>query len=110
MKSFRVPDGEKVPDDILATTERLYRLAAEELDLAIAAIKAGQMGEVRAAQTAVRDLRITALHVLEERSKVDKLRKQVAGQVGASGALDLGAARVEIGRRLACLRNAGGGG
>lgn len=43
-----------------------------------------------------------------ERGKVDKLRKDIAGAVGG-GALDLDAARDEIGRRLACLRRAGTG-
>ena len=42
--------------------------------------------------------------------RVDKLRKQDCRQVGAGGALDLDAARAEIGRRLACLRDAGGSG
>ncbi|WP_309664220.1 hypothetical protein [Tabrizicola sp.] len=97
-----------MPDDILAVAEELYRMAAEELHRTIHAIRAGQMSEVKAAQSAIRDLRATAQHVLDERAKVDKLRKQIAGQVGAGGALDFDAARVEIGRRLACLRSAGG--
>ena len=50
-----------------------------------------------------------ALELLQkERDKVDKLRKDIAGGVGA-GSLDLDAARDEVGRRLACLRRASGG-
>lgn len=97
-------------EDVLAVAEGLYREAAVELYRTITAIKGGQFGEVKAAQTAVRDLRTTASQVLEERGKIDKLRKQIAGQVGPGGALDFDAARAEIGRRLACLRDAGGGG
>jgi hypothetical protein len=88
----------------------VLRLAVMELHRTISAIRAGEFNEVKAAQTAIRDLRATALQVLEERGKVDKLRKQIAGHVGAGGALDLDEARAEIGRRLACLRDAGGGG
>ncbi|RJE81237.1 permease [Paracoccus sp. JM45] len=46
--------------------------------------------------------------LMAERNKVEKLRKDIAGGV-AEGGLDLDAARDEIGRRLACLRNAAGG-
>lgn len=98
------------PEDVLGATEQFYGLAVMELYRTIDAIRAGEFTEVRAAQTAIRDLRATAVQVLEERGKVDKLRKQIAGHVGAGGALDLDEARAEIGRRLACLRNAGGGG
>ena len=98
------------PEDVLEATEDLYEMAVVELRRTIGAIQAGEFNEVKAAQAAIRDLRETAQHVLRERGKVDQLRKQIAGHVGAGGALDLDEARAEIGRRLACLRNAGGGG
>jgi hypothetical protein len=104
------PVGSPSEDDVLAVAEGLYREAAIELHRAIKALRDGQFSEVKAAQSAIRDLRATALQVLEERGKVDKLRKQIVGEVGAGGALDFGAARTEIGRRLACLRDAGGRG
>jgi hypothetical protein len=109
MTTVTTGDG-AAPVDILAATEWFYREAVMELYRTISAIRAGEFTEVRSAQTAIRDLRATALQVLEERGKVDKLRKQIAGQVGAGGALDFDGARAEIGRRLACLRDAGGGG
>jgi hypothetical protein len=95
--------------DILAVAEAMYREAAVELHRTIDAIRGGAFGEVKSAQTAIRDLRATASQVLEERSRIDKLRKHVAGQVGPAGAIDFDAARAEIGRRLACLRDRGGG-
>jgi hypothetical protein len=98
------------PEDVLGVTERLYEDAVIELERTMAALKAGEFNEVKSAQEAIRALRATALAVLQERGKVDQLRKQIAGHVGAGGALDLESARVEIGRRLACLRHAGGGG
>ena len=55
-----------------------------------------------------RELRAATQLMLEERNRVDKLRKEIAGGGGAGGALDLDAARSEIGRRLACLRRAAG--
>jgi hypothetical protein len=106
----RIPDGSAPTDDVLAVTEGLYREAAVELYRTITAIRTGEFTEVKAAQAAIRDLRATALHVLDERGKVDKLRKQIAGQIGAGGELDFDGARAEIGRRLACLRDADGSG
>ena len=106
----RMGSGGTVPEDVLIVAEGLYRDAAVELHRVIEALRSGEFGEVKAAQAAIRDLRATALHVLDERGKVDKLRKQIAGQVGAGGALDFDGARAEIGRRLACLRDAGGSG
>ena len=57
-----------------------------------------------------RDLRAGAQLMIEERNRLDKLRKDAAAGVVGTGRLDLAAARDEIGRRLACLRRAGGGG
>jgi hypothetical protein len=97
-------------EELLGATEKFYELTVMELHRTINAISAGEFNEVKAAQTAIRELRATAVAVLQERGKVDQLRKQIAGHVGAGGALDLDAARAEIGRRLACLRGAGGSG
>ena len=108
--NISIPDGGATQEDVLAVAEGLYREAAVELYRTITALRAGEFSEVKAAHTVIRDLRATAMQVLEERGKVDKLRKQIAGQVGAGGALDFEGARIEIGRRLACLRDAGGSG
>jgi hypothetical protein len=96
-------------EDVLAVADALYREAAVELHRTIGALRGGAFGEVKAAQTAIRDLRATASQVLQERSNVDKLRKHISGQVGPGGSIDFVAARAEIGRRLACLRDAGEG-
>jgi hypothetical protein len=98
------------PEDVLGATEKFYGMAVEELERTIDALRAGEFQEVKAAQEAIRALRAMAIAVLQERGKVDQLRKHIAGHVGAGGALDLDEARAEIGRRLACLRNAGGSG
>ena len=56
-------------EDVLAVAEAMYREAAVELHRTIDAIRGGAFGEVKAAQTAIRDLRATASQVLEERGK-----------------------------------------
>lgn len=95
----------------------MFRELAEELHRLRVGLRAGLKegapaepgelsGEVREAAKLVRDLRAATQLVLEERNRVDKLRKDIGGQAG-QGRLDLDAARDEIGRRLACLRRAG---
>jgi uncharacterized protein YPO0396 len=102
--------GGKEPSvDLLKETEVLYREVAEELALAMRGVRQGETGEAKAAIQAVKDLRTAFQMVMDERTRVEKLRKQVAGVV-RDYALDFDAARDEIGRRLARLREAGGGG
>ena len=93
------------PPALLEATETLLKDAAEDLAGALAAVRLGQVAEAKAALLAVRDLKQAFHTLMEERTRVDKLRKQVTGDVG-TGRLDLDAARDEIGRRLACLRDA----
>lgn len=99
--------GQRV--DLLAFLDEQFTEAAEALASALRAVKRGNLEEAKAAAAAVRDLKAGFQLIMEERAKVEKLRRQVAG--GArDGALDLAAARDEIGERLARLRAAGGGG
>ncbi|WP_444455622.1 hypothetical protein ACTTAI_10300 [Rhodobacter capsulatus] len=100
--------GDAPPVDLLEETEELYREIAGELALAMRGVRQGEMKEAKAAAQAVKDLRTAFQMVMEERVRVEKLRRQVAGVVSGSE-LDLDAARAEIGRRLACLRDAAGG-
>ena len=86
----------------------MFREVAEELHRLRIGLRGGSTEDVKDTARLVRDLRAATQLVLEERNRVDKLRKEVAGDVGA-GRLDLAAARDEIGRRLACLRRASGG-
>ncbi|MGV8953700.1 MAG: hypothetical protein ACOH2M_21560 [Cypionkella sp.] len=106
--SIHFSQGDEPAVDMLDEVLKLYRFTAEELVTAVNAIKAGKLDEAKAAAGAVRDLRAAYFLVMDERGKVEKLRKQVAGAVG-TGSLDLSAARDEIGRRLALLRDAGAG-
>jgi hypothetical protein len=98
--------GDDPPVDLLAETEGLFRETAEELIRAVRKVKAGAFGDAKIATQTVKDLKAAFEMVMEERTRVEKLRRQVTGAVGAQ-ALDFGAARDEIGRRLARLRDAG---
>ena len=108
------PEGPFVPGalapgmDVIEIADGLLRSYAADLHRLRLKIQAGETDELKESGRMVRDLRAATQLVLEERSRVDKLRKEAAGSVGA-GALDLGAARDEVGRRLACLRRAAGG-
>lgn len=97
--------GDEPPVDLLAEVENLYRTTAEDLVRSVNAIKRGEFEEAKAATQSVRDLKTALAMVMDERGRVEKLRKQFTGAVG-TGELDLHAARDEIGRRLACLRDA----
>lgn len=105
--TIRFSDGGGLPADLLAATEELYQVAADELARALQGIGGGDPGEVRAAVKAVRDLGEAYTMVIVERNKVERHRREIAGAVG-TGSLDLGAARDEIGRRLARLRDTRG--
>ena len=104
-----VPGAEMAPvTSALEIADGLFWSYAADLDRLRRKLEAGETEELKESCKLVRALRDATQMVLEERNKVDKLRKDAAGQVGA-GALDLVAARDEIGRRLACLRRARGG-
>lgn len=107
--------GQDAPGALLETTGRLFERAAVRMASAIDLLEAGRPAEVRAAQRSIRELRLALWMLVDERTRLDRLRNKVAGIVGDAGGggerkLDLDAARDEIGRRLAGLRAAGDGG
>jgi hypothetical protein len=103
------PSDAPSPVDLLEATEDLYRQAAEDLVAAQRKLRRGSVEEAKVAAQAVKDLKAAFQLVMDERTRIEKLRKQVAG-VARDHAIDFDAARAEIGRRLARLRGAGGGG
>lgn len=106
--SIHFNTGEDDPVDLVEVTETLLREAAEELARALKKVKEGTLADVKKTPGLARELRDAFEMMQEERGRFDKLRKQAAGTVGTR-ALDFSAARDEIGRRLACLRDAGAG-
>ncbi len=99
----------EVPAALLAETEAHYTRAARGLFRVLAEMETGAEADGKATLTAARDLKAALEMVMTERARVDKFRERAEGAVG-DGRLDLHAARDEIGRRLARLRAAGGGG
>lgn len=105
-----LPEGPFLPQSAIEDieiAELLFRGCAEDLTRLQLKLRAGEVGELKDAMKLARELRAATQMMLEERNKVEKLRKEIAGSVG-DGCFDLDAARDEIGRRLACLRRAGG--
>ncbi|MGD9917883.1 MAG: hypothetical protein AB7U46_07675 [Paenirhodobacter sp.] len=100
--------GESPPVDLLEETEVLYREIAGELALAMRGVRQGEFKDAKVAAQAVKDLRTAFQMVMDERTRVEKLRRQIDGVVRGNE-LDFDAARAEIGRRLARLRDAGTG-
>lgn len=100
-------DEPGAPSEVTAA-EELYDEIAEEVRSVIRRIRAGEV-DTKGTTQAARDMRQVLLMVLEERARVAKLHKQEAGIVHGSYALDFDAARTEICRRLARLRDAGSG-
>lgn len=92
--------------EILDEAASLYREAVVDLFAALNKAKQGQFEGNKSATQAVKDLKTALEWVMDERNRLEKFRRTAAGAVGTSE-LDLGAARDEIGRRLACLREAG---
>ncbi len=103
--SINFSAGEDEPVDVLATTETALVQAAENLARLINRIKDGNFQEAKATPEAVKGLHRALEVVVLGRRDVEKLCKQVSGTVGATS-LDFHAARDEIGRRLARLRDA----
>lgn len=105
--TIHIPKVEVKPDPLLDAAEEMCRDAAADLHRTIREIRAGNLGEAKNAPGMIRDLRAAFHLAMEERTRVEKQRKQEAGIVH-DYALDFEQARDEIGRRLARLRDAGG--
>ena len=101
-----IPEEDEATDAVLAVTGDWLREAAEGIAATVQAVRTGDLSRVKDAEAHVRALRAALQLFMEERTRVEKLRKQAAGSIAVSG-LDLGAARAEIGRRLARLRATG---
>ena len=79
--------------------------AAVALIAAINAVKTGDLEQSKAAIQAAKDYKTALDWILSERNRLERDRRTLSGVLGITE-LDLGAARDEVGRRLACLRNA----
>ena len=106
--SINFSAGDEAPVNVLSTTEGTLKWAAEQLSRLIDSISAGNLDEARVVPKAVRDVNQALQAVVIGANNAEKLCKQAGGAVGTA-AIDFHAARDEIGRRLARLRDAGPG-
>ncbi|MEZ5913086.1 MAG: hypothetical protein R3D84_13470 [Paracoccaceae bacterium] len=93
---------------LIAETEEHLIRTAELLNAVIKDIGAGKFGQAKELTGILSSLEKALQAAFHERMRVEKLRNSTGGAAGA-GALDFDAARAEIGRRLARLRDAGDG-
>ena len=100
-------DKTEAPHDLLWVAERQLERAVIRLQQVIEEVEAGRFDQLAEAKRVTDNLTSFVRLYMDERNKVDKLRKNLVGAVG-TGELDFSAARDEIGRRLALLRDAGG--
>lgn len=96
--------------DALDATLYLFAQTRDAVMGALHKIENEQGADLRGLGAQVKELRDVLKLVITESHNVAKLRRDDTGGVEGSGVFDLEAARDEIGRRLACLRDAGGGG
>ncbi|MGL4280659.1 MAG: hypothetical protein ACRCS0_09845 [Albidovulum sp.] len=92
----------------MLSVRELVNDIANELGETLRRLRAGDTGDAREMAKQIRDMRAAYQLAVEERARIAKLRKEDAGIV-YDYALDFDAARDEICRRLACLRDAGDG-
>lgn len=97
-------EGPQAPRDLLAVVDEQLQASIEALGAAILDIRNGRFGAARDMAPALAGLRKALEAALHERARIAKLDH--GDGAGGGGALDLGAARHEIGRRLACLHAA----
>lgn len=105
-----IPGDGASPREGLAQAALLYGTAADAFALVLDGTRAGGGPEAaREAMGYAREFRQALVAVLNERASVEKLRRDSEG-IAPGRELDFERARAEIGRRLACLRDAGDGG
>ena len=97
------------PEDILLIAEKHFGRMLRRAEEIIEMLDQEASGASKEAAVRIRDLGKAMQTTLEERAKLEKLRKHTAGIVHEY-ALDFDAARDEIGRRMARLRDAGDSG
>lgn len=100
-----IPAGESRAEEILGRARRHYAEISAALEAALERMKQDQDGDLRAFSAAVQAHWKSLQTVLEREIELEK-RAIERGEAGRAGAIDLEAARAEVGRRLACLKAA----
>lgn len=102
------PNGEGLSAvRVLEIANNHFDRALDELDKNLTKMDLAEKAGATELAKAIQDTRKATQILFEERVKVDQFRKKTTG-VAYDYAIDLDAARDEVGRRLALLRRAGG--
>jgi hypothetical protein len=101
--------GESAAQEMILAARAHYQRVRRALGEVLARIEAGELKAVEEFDRTHREFSKTLTLALEQEIRLDE-RSKAHGAAGRGGPIDLDAARSEIGRRLACLRAAGGGG
>lgn len=104
--TLRFTAEEPAARSMIAQAQMLFATTVSELEALIRRMNSGEWDGKGAGVAS--ELRKALALFLEENNRIAKLSKEQSG-VAYDYALDFDAARIEIGRRLACLRDAGGG-
>lgn len=102
------PRPEIDADDCLSVAERLFVRAIRALSEICEKLERHELEELPALKSAVPEAMQATKVLLQERNRVFELHKKKSGIVH-DFVLDFDAARSEIGRRLARIRDAGSG-
>ncbi|MCA8881872.1 MAG: hypothetical protein KDA73_18400 [Rhodobacteraceae bacterium] len=104
------PDGEEgASAGIMSEAQQTYQRAQAALNKLVSELDDGELVHVGEAGRILKELKDALRTANQERERVESERRKQAGIAGEY-AIDFDAARLEIGRRLACLRAAGGAG
>jgi tryptophanyl-tRNA synthetase len=93
----------------LSEAQQQFQRASSALNKLVGELDDGELGHVGEAKKILEDLKQALRIATQERERLESERKKRDGIVH-DYAIDFDAARSEIGRRLACLRTAGGSG
>ncbi len=100
------PFGDGPTDECLVVAEELFKEAGLALAQLTKKIRRHELEAARGAKAALSEVLGAYQLAMKERNRVADERRKGSGIVG-DYAIDFDAARDEIGRRLACLRDAG---
>ena len=97
---------EKSSDNIMSEAQQHFQRTSKALNSLLDQLEAERFDHVAETKTLIRDLKAAMGPALAERERLESEKRKEAGIGEAGYALDFAAARLEVGRRLACLRAA----
>lgn len=103
-------DEARSSEKMFSEAFEIFERAGDALRELVKSMEAGDFSEVASTKKIVSTLEEAAHGTLKARLKLDDHRKRQSGIARGDFAIDFEAARTEIGRRLACLRERGGEG